>query len=135
MTVAGMMIGCDGYILEPPDLWKTHLARLSKPSGPITLETVAGHHVIVEHRRGPFAPYTHLQPRSVYAKVGDRVRRGHVLGGLESSDNSDAPPLHVHRCDTYSPLGCEGPPYVMERFAELPLEDQVVRFSLPPSRS
>jgi hypothetical protein len=137
---------------------------LSTPSVPITLETVAGNHVIVEHGRGRFALYAHLQPGSLRVKLGDRVRRGQVLGRLGNSGNSDAPHMHFHLCDANSPLGCEGLPYVMERFEllgklelgddlgkarpwtpkvaqpadvrtkELPLEDQVVRFSPPPSR-
>ena len=137
---------------------------LSTPSVPITLETVAGNHVIVEHGRGRFALYAHLQPGSLRVKVGDHVRRGQVLGRLGNSGNSDAPHIHFHLCDANSPLGCEGLPYVMERFEllgkleigddlrkarpwtptvgqpadlrtkELPLEDQVVRFSASPSR-
>jgi murein DD-endopeptidase MepM/ murein hydrolase activator NlpD len=132
---------------------------LSKPAVPITLETVAGNHVIVEHGRGRFALYAHLQPGSLRAKVGDRVRRGQVLGRLGNSGNSDAPHLHFHLCDANSALGCEGVPYTFEqmdvlgtfelsddlatlepwspvpgaagsaRLRELPLENQIVQFA------
>jgi murein DD-endopeptidase MepM/ murein hydrolase activator NlpD len=113
---------------------------------------------MVEHDRGRYGLYAHLIPGSLRVKVGDRVRRGQVLGRLGNSGNSDAPHIHFHLCDANSPLGCEGLPYVMERFEvvgrlelpddlkslrpwspaaghapeprtrEIPLENQVVRF-------
>jgi hypothetical protein len=131
---------------------------------PITLETVAGNHVIVEHERGRYGLYAHLVPGSLLAKLGERVRRGQVLGRLGNSGNSDAPHIHFHLCDANSPLGCEGLPYVMERFEvlgrlelpddlrkmapwspapgrspevrtrEIPLENELVRFPAPPAR-
>jgi hypothetical protein len=137
---------------------------LSKPAVPITLETVAGNHVIVEHGRGRFALYAHLQPGSLRVKMGDRVRRGQVLARLGNSGNSDAPHLHVHLCDASSALGCEGLPYAFEqmevlgtfeltddlatlkpwspapgatrhtRSRELPLENQLVQFPPGPTR-
>ena len=136
---------------------------LSKPAVPITLETVAGNHVVVEHGRGRFGLYAHLQPWSLHVKVGDRVRRGQMLGRLGNSGNSDAPHLHFHLCDANSPLGCEGVPYAFEqmevlgtveltddlatlrpwspapgvtrhtRSRELPLENQLVQFPPAPT--
>jgi hypothetical protein len=158
-----VLAAADGVVTAAKDKIVDNVP-LSTPSVPITLETVAGNHVIVEHGRSRFALYAHLQPGSLRVKVGDRVRRGQVLGRLGNSGNSDAPHIHFHLCDANSPLGCEGLPYVMERFEllgklelgddlakarpwtpkagqpadvrtrELPLEDQVVRFSAPPSR-
>jgi len=131
---------------------------------PITLDTVAGNYVIIEHERGRYALYAHLQPKSLRVKVGNHVRRGQVLGRLGNSGNSDAPHVHFHLCDASSALGCEGLPYVIDRFEvlghldvgadlrtlkpwsprpdqapdprakEIPLEDAVVRFAAPSPR-
>jgi murein DD-endopeptidase MepM/ murein hydrolase activator NlpD len=86
---------------------------------PITLETVAGNHVVLDLGGGRYALYAHLQPGSLRVKVGDRVRRGAVLGLLGNSGNSDAPHLHFHVCDANSPLGCEGLPYALAGFEVL----------------
>lgn len=122
---------------------------------PITLETVGGNYVIVDIGGGRYAFYAHLVPGSLTVKVGDRVRRGQVLGKLGNSGNSDAPHLHFHIGDGPTPLGSEGVPFVLERFeylgkrasimdalmkpwvagtpaearrGELPLDNAVVRF-------
>jgi murein DD-endopeptidase MepM/ murein hydrolase activator NlpD len=123
---------------------------------PITLETVGGNYVILDLGNGRFAFYAHLQPQSVRVKVGDKVRKGQVLGLLGNSGNSDAPHLHFHLGDANSPLGTEGLPCVFEAYEllgqttvdeligkgwkpqapttpskrqqESPLEDQVIRF-------
>src|SRR5262249_44580608 len=117
---------------------------------PITLETVAGNHVILDLGQGRYAFYAHLQPGSLRVKVGDQVRRGQVLGLVGNSGNSTEPHLHFHISDANSPLGSEGLPYVFESFEqqgqgwgwkaaskdaavekrlrEIPLQNAVVRF-------
>ena len=82
----------------------------------ITLETVGGNHVIVDIGGGRYAFYAHLQPGSPRVKVGDRVRRGQVLGLVGNSGNSTEPHLHFHLSDGNSPLGSEGVPYGYETF-------------------
>src|SRR5262249_32927219 len=96
----------DGVVTAAGDGIPDNTALSAARAVPITLETVAGNHVIVEHERGRFALYAHLQPNSVKVKVGDRVRRGQALGRLGNSGNSDAPHVHFHLCDASSALGC-----------------------------
>ena len=118
---------------------------------PITLDTIGGNHVIMEIGEGLYAFYAHMQPGSVRVKVGDHVRRGQVLGLLGNSGNSSEPHLHFHICNENSELGCEGLPtgwMVMnckgkktagsparshappvEHGGEIPMEDEVVKFS------
>ena len=43
---------------------------------------------------GIYAFYAHLQPGSLKVKVGDKVRRGQVLGLIGNSGNSTEPHLH-----------------------------------------
>jgi murein DD-endopeptidase MepM/ murein hydrolase activator NlpD len=109
---------------------------------PITLETVGGNHVILDLGNGHYAFYAHLQPGSLRVKVGDRVKRGQVLGLVGNSGNSTEPHLHFHIGDSNSPLGSEGIPYVFESFEararsdaplvkhklEIPTEDEIVNF-------
>lgn len=83
---------------------------------PITLETVGGNHVIVDIGGGRYAFYAHLQPGSIKVHVGDRVKRGQVLGLVGNSGNSTEPHLHFHISDGNSPLGSEGIPYVFSSF-------------------
>jgi murein DD-endopeptidase MepM/ murein hydrolase activator NlpD len=47
-------------------------------------------------------------------KLGDRVKKGQVLGLVGNSGNSTEPHLHFHMADANSPLGSEGLPYAVE---------------------
>ncbi len=117
---------------------------------PITLETVAGNHVILDLGRGRYAFYAHLQPGKIRVKLNDRVQPGQVLGLVGNSGNATEPHLHFHVCDRNSPLGSEGLPYHLASFEvlgkgfgwrpsnappaqlrsnEQPLQNVVVRFS------
>jgi pimeloyl-ACP methyl ester carboxylesterase len=121
---------------------------------PIALETVAGNYVILDLGKNNFALYAHLQPKSIRVLVGQKVRRGQVLGLLGNSGHSQGPHLHFHVTNGNSPLGAEGVPYVFEAFEvqgimpsgqlgnwkppsnvkadkrrrEIPIENAVVRF-------
>jgi N-acyl-D-amino-acid deacylase len=83
---------------------------------PITLETVGGNHVILNLGDGVYAFYAHLQPASIKVKVGDKVRRGQLLGLVGNSGNSTEPHLHFHISDANTPLGTEGLPFVYTAF-------------------
>jgi N-acyl-D-amino-acid deacylase len=122
---------------------------------PITLDTVAGNHVIINLGDGVYAFYAHLQPGSIKVKLGDKVRAGQVLAALGNSGNSTEPHLHFHLINANSPLGGEGLPYAYQAFElegrtsglraermdwirlpspelhrlEMPLENEVVRFA------
>lgn len=107
----------------------------------ITLDTVAGNYVMLDLGRQHFALYAHVQPGSLRVKVGDKVRRGQVLGLLGNSGNSTEPHLHFHVTNANSPLGAEGIPYVIDAFEvettpgvwqtrrnQIPVDGQRVRF-------
>jgi len=83
---------------------------------PITMETIAGNHIILDLGGGRYCLYAHLQPGSLKVKVGDRVKRGQVLGLLGNSGNSTEPHLHFQVMDAPSPLGGEGLPYLIDSF-------------------
>jgi murein DD-endopeptidase MepM/ murein hydrolase activator NlpD len=106
--------------------------------------------VILDLGNGKYAFYAHLQPGSLRVKVGDRVKRGQLIGLVGNSGNSTEPHLHFHLSDSTSPLGAEGIPYVHESYelvgrcrtlfngcertgpevrrGEMPFANQLVRF-------
>ena len=118
---------------------------------PITLETVGGNHVIINIGDGNYALYAHLKTGSVRVKLGEKVRRGQIIGLVGNTGASGGPHLHFHITDGNSPLGSEGLPYVIPSFEvmgsigegwkpsyrkngpdkrtmEIPLENQIIRF-------
>jgi hypothetical protein len=138
----------DGVVTETKDGIQQNIPN-DKPVVPITLETIGGNHVIMDIGAGRFAYYAHLQPGSLRVKVGDKVRRGDVLGLLGNSGNSTEPHVHFHICNASSELACEGLPYAfasfdllgngetwkssdahepLKRELEIPIENDVVRF-------
>lgn len=106
----------DGIVVERKDSIPENIPGENSRAVPITLETVGGNHVILDIGGGRYAFYAHLQPGSLKVKLGDKVRRGQVLGLVGNSGNSTEPHLHFHLSDAPSPLGSEGVPYVMESF-------------------
>jgi hypothetical protein len=81
-----------------------------------TVQSAGGNFVVVRIAKGQYAFYAHLKPGSLRVEVGDRVRRGQVLGLLGNSGNTDGPHLHFHVMDSPSPLQANGLPYVFDRF-------------------
>ena len=83
------------------------------------LSAGSGNHVVLALGDGRHAFYEHLRPGSVRVAVGQRVRRGEVLGEVGLSGSGGWPHLHFHVADGPSLLGAEGLPFVFDRFAVL----------------
>jgi murein DD-endopeptidase len=144
----------DGVVTEVKDAIPENVPGINSRAVPITLETVGGNHVILDIGGGHFAFYAHLQPGSLRVKLGDKVRRGQVVGLVGNSGNSTEPHLHFHIENGSSPLGAEGLPYSLASFEvvghgwgwkpadatgraeihknEIPMENEVVNFSTTP---
>ena len=144
----------DGVVTEVKDGIPENIPGRDSRAVPITLETVGGNHVILDIGGGHFAFYAHLQPGSLRVKLGDKVRRGQVVGLVGNSGNSTEPHLHFHIENGSSPLGAEGLPYSLASFEvvghgwgwkaadtkgpaeahknEIPMENEVVNFSTTP---
>ena len=114
----------DGIVTETKDGIPQNSPGANSRAVPITMETIGGNHVIVDIGENRFALYGHLQPGSLRVKVGDKVKRGDVLGLVGNSGNSTEPHLHFHICNANSPLGCEGLPYAFASFASEEWEDK-----------
>lgn len=138
---AELLAVVDGEIVAVHDGIPENVPGPASRAVPITLETVGGNYVVLALGGDQYAVYAHLQPGSLRVKVGDRVKRGQVLGLLGNSGNSTEPHLHFHVCDGPTPLTSEGLPYVLDSFDvydsagkatprsdELPLLNAVVGF-------
>ncbi len=141
----------DGTVTEIKDGIPQNVPGVNSRAVPITLETVAGNHVILDIGNGRYAFYAHLQPGSIRVKLGDKVHQGQVVGLVGNTGNSTEPHLHFHICNANSPLGSEGLPYSLSSFEvegkgwtwkpsdakggpethrmEIPTENEVVRFA------
>lgn len=106
----------DGIVVATKDGIPQNVPGATSRAVPITLETVGGNHVVIDLGPGRYAFYAHLQPGSLRVKVGDRVKRGQVIGLVGNSGNSTEPHLHFHVGDGISPLGSEGIPYEIGSF-------------------
>jgi len=82
---------------------------------PVTLLYVAGNNVVQQLDDGKtYALYAHMIPGSVRVKIGDKVKKGDVLGLLGNTGNSGAPHLHFHLDTSKDVLFGEGVPYAMD---------------------
>jgi Peptidase family M23 len=106
----------NGTVVEVKDSIPENVPGINSRAVPITLETVGGNHVIIDIGGGHYAFYAHLKPGSLKVKLGDRVKRGQVIGLVGNTGNSTEPHLHFHVSDTNSPLGSEGVPYRLDSF-------------------
>ena len=82
----------------------------------VSVGWAAGNLVTQQIGNGTYAYYVHMIPGSVRVKIGDKVKRGDVLGLLGNSGISGAPHLHFHIGDTKDPLFTNGLPYVFETY-------------------
>ena len=80
------------------------------PAG-IPIDEADGNFVVLDVGNGFYVNYAHMQPGSVRPKLGDKVKRGDVIGLVGNTGNSVAPHMHLHVMDGPSPLASQGLPY------------------------
>lgn len=86
----------------------------------ITSKTISGNYVIIDIGNDLYALYGHLIPNSLKVNIGDKVKKGQVIGLLGNSGNSDLPHLHFHiESKSNVPMSGEGIPFHIEEFKQL----------------
>jgi hypothetical protein len=104
-------------------------ATIASSPAPIALQNASGNYIALDLGGGRYAFYEHLKHGSIRVKVGDRVRRGDVIGLLgNTGSSSSGPHLHFHVSDANASLAAEGLPYVFDNFeavAEFPKMEDV----------
>lgn len=100
-----VIVAVDGRPDSPPP---------ENPTPPPPAE-LTGNHVTLRIAPGIYVIYAHMKPGSVRVRVGERVRRGQVLGELGNSGNSATPHVHLQVQVARSFLS-DGLPFVFDRF-------------------
>jgi len=85
----------------------------------LTARTLYGNFVVLRIAPRIYAHYAHLDRGSVKVRIGQRVRRGMVIGLLGQTGAAGAPHLHFHLSDRATFEQSEGLPYVIDTFAVL----------------
>ena len=86
----------------------------------ITRETIGGNYITIDIGNNLYAFYGHLIPNNLKLKIGDKVKKGQIIGFLGNSGNSDGPHLHFHlESKSNMSFGGEGIPYHISKFIQL----------------
>ncbi len=83
------------------------------------IQNTVGNHVVLRVAPGVYLLYGHFDPGSLRVHVGERVRRGQVLGLIGTSGNSTTPHLHFQVMTTPTFFPTDSPPFVFGRFTVL----------------
>jgi hypothetical protein len=86
---------------------------------PVTIDNIAGNHVILRITQNRFVTYAHLQRGSIKVRPGDHVHSGDVLALLGNSGNTTGAHLHLQVTDRNSVLQSEGVPFTFVDFTYL----------------
>jgi murein DD-endopeptidase MepM/ murein hydrolase activator NlpD len=74
------------------------------PYGKPARKAGGGNFVIIQHAPAVFTELVHLQAGSVRVAVGQRVRRGQIVGACGNSGNARTPHLHLGLLTSIAPI-------------------------------
>ena len=85
-----------------------------------------GNYVMINHQNGFFTQYEHLQYNSVTVKVGDKVKKGQVIGYMGNTGHSNGGHLHfqVNKSQLWSDV-IDPTPYLDIDFIVQPVEKDI----------
>jgi murein DD-endopeptidase len=106
----------DGEITEVVDEYPDNTPRVLPP---VTLDNIAGNHIVLQIARDRFVTYAHLQRGSLKVRARNHVHRGEVLALLGNSGNTTGAHLHLQVTDRNSVLQSQGVPFVFAAFTYL----------------
>lgn len=120
---------CDGIIIQAEDDYKERARTklLSDMSNAYKnahyfdpkkddIQSVAGNYIIIECADNVYAGLVHLQTGSIQVSVGQRVKKGEVIGRVGHSGNSFAPHLHFQFMDSSEIATANGLPFAFEQY-------------------
>ncbi len=113
---AEVLAVADGVVADLQDGIPNNVPFSTERPVVITAQTSGGNYVTLDIGGGHFALFGHMQPHSLRVKLGDRVRRGQVLGLLGNAGNSTNAHLHFHVSTAMRPGEGEGVPVVFDSF-------------------
>jgi murein DD-endopeptidase MepM/ murein hydrolase activator NlpD len=107
----------DGVVVDARDgiANGTPLAPQDTPDD-LTNRTLYGNFVVLRIAPGRYAHYAHLRSGSLAVRIGQRVRRGAVIGHLGQTGAAGAPHLHFHISDRPTFEQSQGLPFVIDAF-------------------
>lgn len=106
----------DGDITEVVDEFPDNTPRVLPP---VTLDNIAGNHIVLQIAQNRFVTYAHLQRGSIKVRTGAHVHRGDTLALLGNSGNTTGAHLHLQVTDRNSVLQSQGVPFVFTAFTYL----------------
>lgn len=120
---------CDGIVVEAKDGYRerprTNLfkdlsnacknARCFDPEKD-DIQEVAGNVIIIEYDKNVYAALAHLQAGSIQVSIGQRVKKGDLVGRVGHSGNSLAPHLHFQLMDSCDMAAANGLPCAFEQY-------------------
>jgi Peptidase family M23 len=106
----------DGEITEVVDGIPDNSPRILPP---VTLDNIAGNHVILHIGTDRYVTYAHLRNGSIKVRLHDHVLRGDMVALLGNSGNTSGAHLHMQVTDRNSVLQSQGVPFVFENFIYL----------------
>jgi murein DD-endopeptidase MepM/ murein hydrolase activator NlpD len=86
----------------------------------ITRTTIGGNYITIDIGNNLYAFYEHLIPNSTKVQIGDKVKKGQIIGLLGNSGNSDGPHFHFYlEFKSNMSFGGEGISYHISKFIQL----------------
>jgi hypothetical protein len=76
--------------------------------GEFNYRDIAGNYIIMKCSESVYALFAHLKKDSILVDVGERVKKGQVIGKVGHSGNSLAPHLHFQMMDNEDPRFANG---------------------------
>lgn len=120
---------CDGIVIQAQDGYeerertnlRSDMANAYKNAhyfDPKTddVQSVAGNYIVIEYGENVYAALVHLQTSSIQVSVGQRIKKGEVIGRVGHSGNSFAPHLHFQLMDSSNIATANGLPCAFEEY-------------------
>jgi hypothetical protein len=79
-------------------------------------QLVAGNYIIIKYDDNVYAALCHLQTGSIQALMGQRIKKGDVIGRVGHSGNSFSPHLHFQLMDSSNITTANGLPCAFEQY-------------------